>query len=356
MKCAPILDNLSLNLAGRFDSYNDFGTTVNPKVSVGWRPADSLLLRSSWGRGFRAPRFRQLYNPQLLGIDRVQDSTLCFNAGDTDANGIPDIDEDFNKWPGFHPCALQNIAGTFGGNPNLQPELSENWNFGVVWSPSDSFTISADYYKIELEDQPVGVGLQFVFDTELTANMGGVQGFDNGPLVIERAMDGSVILVQALNFNIGKTKTAGFDVMVNYQFSLGAVGDFSANLQGSKMNYNSIDASDGLGLRPKQFSFLPPWRATTSLNWSLGDFSGVLIGNGVAAADAFDGPDEFHIGSFVTWDLQFSWDTPGDGRLTVGARNIFDRDPPLEETFGFYSNQLHDIYGRVPYIRYEKNL
>jgi iron complex outermembrane receptor protein len=315
-----------------------------------------LLLRSSWGRGFRAPAFRQLYDPELFGTGQVQDSTLCFNAGDTDLNGIPDIDEDIDKWPGGHPCVRQFLPGIFGGNPDLQPELSENWNFGVVWSPSDSFTISADYYKIELEDEPLGVGLQFVFNAELTANMGGVQGFDNGPLAIGRAPDGSVVSAKALNFNAGKTKTAGFDVMVNYKFSLGAVGDFSANLQGSKMNYNSIDASDGLGLVPKQFFMLPPWRATTSLNWSLGDFSGVLIGNGIAAGDGFLGPDEFHIGSFVTWDLQFTWDTPGDGRLTVGARNIFDRDPPLGQPGDFFTNFLHDIYGRVPYIRYEKNL
>lgn len=146
--------------------------------------------------------------------------------------------------------------------------------------------------------------------------------------------------------------------MVNYQFSLGAVGDFGAKFQGSKMHYNDIDRGDGLGLIPKQFFFLPPWRATVSLDWSLGDFSSVLVGNGMAAAPIFfDGaPFESRIGSFVTWDLQFGWDTPGDGKLTIGARNIFDRDPPLEEIFSFYSNQLHDIYGRVPYIRYEKNL
>ena len=146
--------------------------------------------------------------------------------------------------------------------------------------------------------------------------------------------------------------------MVNYKFSLGAMGDFSAGLQGSKMHYNDVNRGDGLGLIPRQFFFLPPWRATVSLDWSLGDFSSVLVGNGMAAAPIFfdNAPFESRIGSFVTWDLQFGWDMPGDGKLTIGARNIFDRDPPLEPTLSVFSNDLHDIYGRVPYIRFEKNL
>ena len=217
--------------------------------------------------------------------------------------------------------------------------------------------MSFDYYRIELEDEPLGVGLQFVFNRELRENMGGTQGIDLGALVVERAPDGSVVSAKALNFNAGKTRTAGYDLMIDYKFSLGAAGDFRTKLQGSKMHYNDIDADDGFGLVPRRLVFLPPWRATVSLDWSLGDFSGVLVGNGIAAAPSFFGTlPPIRIGSMVTWDLQFGWHTPGDGRLVIGARKIFDRDPPIEPVFNFYSNQLHDIYGRVPYIRYEKNL
>ncbi len=246
-------------------------------------------------------------------------------------------------------------------------ECSEKRSGGIVWEGSatrvtpfdeSSFTMSVDYYRIELEDEPLGVGLQFVLNRELRENMGGLQGIDLGAIAIERAPDGSVLSAKSLNFNAGKTKTAGFDVMVNYEFSLGAVGDFSAKLQGSKMHYNDIDADDGRGLVERQNTFLPPWRATLSLDWSLGDYSAVLVGNGIADAPVFfnQPPFQVRIGSMVTWDLQFGWAMPGDGRLVIGARNIFDRDPPVEPVFNSYSHQLHDIYGRVPYIRYEQNL
>ena len=37
---------------------------------------------------------------------------------------------------------------------------------------------------------------------------------------------------------------------------------------------------------------------------------------------------------------------------------LFDEDPPTSEGAGGpnYSNYLHDIYGRVPYVRYEQDL
>jgi iron complex outermembrane receptor protein len=62
--------------------------------------------------------------------------------------------------------------------------------------------------------------------------------------------------------------------------------------------------------------------------------------------------------SYETWDLGVSYSTPWNGTLTLGARNLFDEDPPTSEAAGGpnYSNYLHDVYGRVPYVRCEQDL
>ena len=53
-----------------------------------------------------------------------------------------------------------------------------------------------------------------------------------------------------------------------------------------------------------------------------------------------------------------SFPVPGEAFVKRRARNIFDEDPPTTVNIGspFYTNYLHDIYGRVPYVRYEQDL
>ena len=69
-------------------------------------------------------------------------------------------------------------------------------------------------------------------------------------------------------------------------------------------------------------------------------------------------PETNDLDSYQTWDMSATYATPWNGTVTVGARNIFDEDPPTSVGIGspFYSNYLHDVYGRVPYVRYEQDL
>jgi iron complex outermembrane receptor protein len=64
------------------------------------------------------------------------------------------------------------------------------------------------------------------------------------------------------------------------------------------------------------------------------------------------------LSSWTTWDASVGWATPWNGKVTVGARNLFDRDPPTTPAIGNpnYTEQLHDVFGRVPFVRYEQNL
>jgi iron complex outermembrane receptor protein len=60
------------------------------------------------------------------------------------------------------------------------------------------------------------------------------------------------------------------------------------------------------------------------------------------------------LGDFTTVDIQASWATPWNGQITVGARNIFDEDPPTSG--GRYQSAQHEVFGRVPYVRWEQDL
>jgi len=113
----PALETLEVNLAGRLDDYNDFGTTVNPKVSVKFRPMESLLLRGSYGTGFMAPELELLYQPAFYFWNTIIDSWRCSQTPeDTDGDGRADVDEE--TLPHFHPCQGQSYEWS-GARPPI---------------------------------------------------------------------------------------------------------------------------------------------------------------------------------------------------------------------------------------------
>src|SRR5438105_1732794 len=130
----PVIRRVELNLAVRTDDYSDFGRTTNPKFALRFQPTSQVLLRSSYGKGFLAPSLFQLFSPRIGAVSPsgVSDPIRCPVTHD---NGID--------------CITQ-FPITFGGNPNLQPETSEQFTFGIVIEPVPAFSIAADYFKIRL--------------------------------------------------------------------------------------------------------------------------------------------------------------------------------------------------------------
>jgi iron complex outermembrane receptor protein len=160
--------------------------------------------------------------------------------------------------------------------------------------------------------------------------------------------------------NVARTETDGLDVEASYAFSPGRIGDFRATLQWTWVNEYRIDEGDGNGLEDPRRFYDPDHRGTLGLNWALGDFGANLLWHYIAGSSIQDpdGTTFAELDSMKTWDLSVSYATPWRGIVTLGARNLFDEDPPTTTDSGapYYSNYLHDVFGRVPYIRYEQDL
>jgi iron complex outermembrane receptor protein len=66
-----------------------------------------------------------------------------------------------------------------------------------------------------------------------------------------------------------------------------------------------------------------------------------------------DYPDR--LPSWTTNDLQASWNSPWNGRFTLGVQNVADKGPvvdPYDPTGRGFDFSLYDQYGRTPYFRY----
>jgi iron complex outermembrane receptor protein len=135
----PILRQLELNAALRFDDYEDVGNTTNPKVSLRWTPTKEILLRTAYGTGFRAPSLPELNTPAFFGATggNYDDPVRCPQTGSP------------------RDCNTQ-FTTKLGGNLSLKPEESKNLTAGIVFEPTNGLSLSADYFKIKI-DNVIGI-------------------------------------------------------------------------------------------------------------------------------------------------------------------------------------------------------
>lgn len=136
----PLVQDINLDIAGRYDKYSDFGNTSNPKIGITWDVNDELSFRGSWGTSFRAPSLTDT-NANVFSYGVIYPAAN--NSGD------PDIGQAF---PGYSYVLL------FGGaNPDLKPEEATTWSAGFDYKPAwiDGLTIGSTYYDIAYDNQIV---------------------------------------------------------------------------------------------------------------------------------------------------------------------------------------------------------
>jgi len=72
-------DTLNIVAGARYDYYDDFGSTFNPRLAVIWQQSADVTVKTMYGRAFRAPSFSELYlrnNPLSLGNKDLDPETI----------------------------------------------------------------------------------------------------------------------------------------------------------------------------------------------------------------------------------------------------------------------------------------
>lgn len=347
----PLSNELDLALAGRYDEYSAMGSDVSPKLSLGYRPLDTLSLRASYGQGFAAPDLGLVSMQPSLSYTYVCDNSL----------GFPKLQ--------CAPTESYLIA-----NPELRSEQATQIGTGLDWNPTKGLGVSLDYYDIAIDDRIAAISSELIFDCLLghTACPAGVEllPLDTRPpqpqlglgMVYDPA--GSTLpFIQRGYANFGTLETRGIDLRLDAQFDFATLGVLNSRLQLSRvLDYRVDRGADRVG----DPSF-PKFRAGWHNDWTRGDFSlawtvqhidGTLS---TAGMNVLSGSDDDYgyphrLPSWTTHALQASWNAPWNGRISVGVQNVGDKGPvldPLSTTGSYYDFRLYDGYGRVPYLRYQ---
>jgi len=336
----PGLRSLDLSLAGRFEDYDDFGTTTNPKIGLVWSPLERFGVRASWGTSFRAGALSQLF-------DQAGVSPTFLNRSD-----------------GSEALILM----VYGGNPDLKPETSETFTLGFDYRPTRGPKVSLNYFDTRFEDriaQPVNANFNgalidptlspfvtFVDPTNNPADRALIESFAGVPgysTAFPTNAYGAVVDTRWVN--TGAVRVRGLDVSGSQAWTMGG-GRMTADTSASWiLDYESrttptapVEQVAGLIGYPVKL------RARSGLTWSRGAFE---VGGAWNYVDPYRDRAGTRIEAWNTFDVILAWSpdagmTPGL-RVQLAVQNLLDEDPPFYDAptgLGFDAGQA-SLVGRL---------
>ena len=294
--------NWMISAAGRFENYNDFGSTINGKFSTRYKITKGFAFRGSVSTGFRAPSLVQkFYGLNFTNFQGGQLVTIQLASNDS---------------------ALAKAVGI----PQLKQEKSVNGSAGFTFN-SNKFTATVDGYYVKVKDRIVLTGNFDQSDDKI------------GQILIDNHIDQAQFFTNAID-----TKTLGLDIILTYSENIGSgklTSSFAANF--NDMEITSVNTTPELKgkedvyLSPREKAFIlasaPKNKFNLSLNYKIHKFNTnlQLVRFDKVTLIGYNGADDFQkYGAKVTTDLSFGYDFSKKFNWTIGAKNIFNRYPNLQ--------------------------
>jgi len=377
---APMAEVLAVEASYRVTDV-DFlsGSDSIYKVAVEWAPVEDIRFRATFAEGFRAPNISELFLGQQQSAETYTDPCRNYGTAGTDANVVANCQAD--GLPADFNLATFQATTLQGGNPNLEPETSESFTFGIVFQPSfvENLTVSLDYFDIEIEDAVGTAPTSEVisacyasagFSDPLCALIVGpaFPGVDETPSPLAPARRNTVEQISGIlqtTANLATYNTSGYDFAVRYGFetSLGMIDLAASGTYLDEYDYIPFAGGDVVELAG-QFGGDPAygnpatfadWQTNYSATLTRDNWGVNLTAKYMAATDDIQAADANleNTADDVTYlDAQgyFTWK---DITFTVGIRNLTDEEPPYVTAYDDMNTiqYSYDTQGRYYYTR-----
>lgn len=379
----PVLETLDVQLAVRYENFDDVGDTTVGKIALGWRPWEPVLFRGSFSTAFRAPNLITI-NEGFVARSNTRDDWVCFYGVD---QGTVPADNSFSD------CDY-GIQRQATGSKSLKPEKSDNYSVGFSVDPFDGLTVTVDFWSIEKRDTIglfgeenhilVDLVMRLEAGTADCANVVGnpAVGRDTpttDPLEVQGFLDAGLCPVGEVTFvadqyaNLDTRTVEGHDIGIYYDFDT-SFGDFRIKYNGSFYDtYEQLGTSgvsqailDAKAANPAivypiagigdliNFEGNQDEKHAASISWNHGDWGASVSGNKLGAFyDILSTGARYEIPSMTTYNAKFDYDFELGGtesRVRVGVNNFTDERAPLtDSSYGFFQD-AHRDWGRYVYV------
>ena len=316
----PLSDRLELTGALRYEDYGrGVGNTLDPKVTLLLRATDAISLRGSFSTSFRAP------------------SPLQTRGAQTNFTNIVDHD-------GSRTFAGRRTLG----DPELEPETSRAFNFGVTWQYAGNWALNADYWRYSFEDVLRKDNAQAIVAPIPSTHASKEHRLARSPLSMwpssmptELKLRESICRPAPPWIQGGGRMEAWAEATWIFEYDVTNAG-IAVNALG-KLNRANVGA-------PNQ-----RFRAAAGASWSRNALQINALARHVGGYRDDGGGA---IGSFTTLDANVRWSLGGflgndlDASATVGAANLLGEDPPFVDIAGSYDPRSADPRGRRVFVAF----
>jgi len=357
----PLLSSLQASLAGRYDRYS-YGNK-NPgkftySAGLEWRPLETLLVRGSYGTGFRAPDMHYLF----AGEDyyRTRFATDYFQCRTAE----PDATDGYCYDDGSYDGSTFDV---YTGNMELDVETSKSFSAGFVWSPLPGFDLAVDYYKIRVSNQVQTQDRELLRITEADCRLGvtdaGAAVDITSPTCVDalarviRDADGDITSVRFSPINIANEETSGIDLATSYRMETAAAGDF--RFSGSytwthrhtRQQFPGDPREDMLDVSFSATT-LPRQKGNLGVAWDQGAWGASLFGNYLGRVANYD--NDAWTGSTWRFNAGARYDINDHLRVSLTVNNLLDKMPPKDPTWSnypYYDTSWFDSVGRSYFVQ-----
>ena len=337
----PILKSLEMDFAGRFDKYPDLKTNFVPKVGAKWTVTDTLAVRGTFSKGFRAPAVSQVSpGGAQFFVNGLVDPVRCEEDGVTPKPGAAAAD--CNK----------SVSGVGTSNPELRPEKSRSASLGFIFSPVSGFDILVDFYNIRKEGEVALGSAQDVIDKPGNYPPSALTRDNNPALLLGGVAGTGPLLAVSLPWtNQGSTEVSGIDFEFKGTFVTDGVR-VSPSLRGSYALSYRREEQPGY----KTFNVVGTNGGISDFATSVSDIPRVKLRAGIAFekdAHQFNGAINYVSGVHYRRENDGSFDPPrnysgntchygGPAFDTLSGRNVLGVAPTATNGRDLYINRYPD--------------
>jgi len=315
------IQNLHIDLAGRYEHYTDFGSTEVGKATVRYDFNPKFAIRGTVSNGFRAP---------TLAEEHYSGTNVSPSSADVQ---LPP----------------NSAAAQLAGFQPLKPELSQNYSIGFVAHPIDNMQVTFDAYQINIHKRILVSG--FIYGICCAAanpqviSQGVVNAIANRGVILDTGLSYSGISLFA---NAANTRTDGFEITANYASDFGDYGHVDWTL-GGNYNKTQITKSPPLPAAVQNVAFgqtvfftktsagalttgTPRYKVILQAYYTYKKFAVNLRETIYGQTSQFSANNVLLETVPVTGitDLDIAYKFTPAIKISVGANDLFNQTPPLE--------------------------